>query len=98
LRWVKDRLPEDIDEPDRTWLALAAYNVGYGHLRDARKLAEKQGKSPDRWSQLKEVLPLLAQAKYYRQTEYGYARGREPVQYVQRIRQYHGILERWFEG
>jgi membrane-bound lytic murein transglycosylase F len=96
LRWLKDRLPEHIEDPDRTWLALAAYNVGYGHLTDARKLARKRGKDPDRWEQLQQVLPLLAQRKYYRQTQYGYARGREPVIYVQRIRQYRHILEKRF--
>lgn len=96
LRWLKDRLPEHIEDPDRTWLALAAYNVGYGHLTDARKLARKMDKDPDRWEQLQEVLPLLAQRKYYRQTQYGYARGHEPVIYVQRIRQYQEILEKRF--
>lgn len=97
LRWVKDRLPDHIKEPDRTWLALAAYNVGYGHLTDARKLARKLDKDPNSWSQLQEVLPLLAQRKYYKQTQYGYARGREPVAYVRHIRQYRGILEQYFD-
>ena len=46
---IRSRIPERIDEPDRTWFALAAYNVGFGHLEDARKLAQNEGADPDRW-------------------------------------------------
>lgn len=88
----KDRLPERISEPDRTWLALAAYNVGYGHLEDARVLTQKRGGNPDKWLDVKEALPLLAQKKWYQQTKYGYARGQEPVRYVENIRSYYDIL------
>ncbi|MBU1191654.1 MAG: membrane-bound lytic murein transglycosylase MltF [Gammaproteobacteria bacterium] len=88
----KDRLPDRISEPDRTWLALAAYNVGYGHLEDARVLTQKRGGNPDKWLDVKEALPLLAQKKWYKQTKYGYARGQEPVRYVENIRSYYDIL------
>lgn len=88
LRRVYDRLPEGIIEPDRTWMALAAYNVGFYHLKDARLLAERQGKNPDSWADLRGVLPLLSQRKYYKTLRYGYARGGEPVRYVQRIRDF----------
>ena len=80
--------------PDRSWLALAAYNVGRGHLHDAQTLARRLGKNPYVWSDLKEVLPLLSQKKFYKTLKYGYARGREPVRYVQRIRNYRDILEK----
>ena len=89
---IKKRIPERISEPDRTWLALAAYNVGFGHLEDARILTEKGGKDPDKWVDVKEFLPLLQKKKYYKQTRYGYARGNEPVIYVQNIRRYYDVL------
>ncbi len=86
------RLPAEIREPDRTWIALAAYNVGLGHVEDIRQLAVRQGKNPNLWYELKNLLPLLSVEKYYREFEHGYARGMEPVQYVQRIRHYHDLL------
>ncbi|HEY9199774.1 MAG TPA: membrane-bound lytic murein transglycosylase MltF [Gammaproteobacteria bacterium] len=92
LRLLKDRLPERITEPDRTWLALAAYNVGYGHLEDARVLTQKRGGDPDKWIDVKDVLPLLTQKQWYSQTRNGYARGYEPVRYVENIRSYYDIL------
>jgi membrane-bound lytic murein transglycosylase F len=64
-----------------------------GHLYDARKLARRLGKNPDLWVELKEVLPLLARRQYYRTLKYGYARGSEPVRYVQRIRDFQDVLE-----
>ena len=89
---VRDKIPERIGEPDRTWLALAAYNVGFGHLEDARKITEYQGADPDKWIDVMERLPYLSQQQYYKYTRHGYARGREPVQYVQNIRSYYDIL------
>jgi membrane-bound lytic murein transglycosylase F len=87
-----NRIHERIQEPDRTWFALAAYNIGYGHLEDARKIAVQLGKNPDQWSEIKEVLPLLRKKKYYKATRYGYARGEEPVNYVTNIRRYYETL------
>lgn len=92
IRMLKDRLPPRIVDPDRTWLALAAYNVGYGHLEDARVLTQKRGGNPDKWMDVKDALPLLTQKKWYSQTRYGYARGHEPVRYVENIRSYYDIL------
>jgi len=89
---IKGRIAKRITEPDRTWFALAAYNVGYGHLEDARILTEKGSKDPDKWLDVKEFLPLLQKKKYYKQTRYGYARGNEPVMYVQNIRRYYDVL------
>jgi membrane-bound lytic murein transglycosylase F len=89
---IRARISQTIPEPDRTWFALAAYNVGYYHLEDARMLTEKYGKDPDKWVDVKEFLPLLQQKKYYKQTRYGYARGNEPVIYVQNIRRYFDVL------
>lgn len=89
---MKNRLPERITEPDRTWLALAAYNIGLGHLEDARVLTEKNGGNPDRWADVRENLPLLAKKQWFSQTRYGYARGGEPVRYVGNIRRYYDIM------
>jgi membrane-bound lytic murein transglycosylase F len=89
---LRGRLPDEITEPDRTWIALAAYNVGMGHVYDARNLARELGINPDLWHDFRDVLPLLSQKKYYKNLRYGYARGSEPVRYVQRIRNYHDML------
>ncbi len=86
------RFPEEIEEPDRTWFALAAYNVGFGHVEDARIITETRGGDPNRWIDVKENLPLLARKKWYKTTKYGYARGWEPVKYVENIRRYHAFL------
>lgn len=88
----RERLPEAIPEPDRSYLALAAYNVGRAHLLDARKLARDLGRDPDSWAHMREVLPLLTEPRYYKQLKYGYARGHEPVHYVQRIRNYRDVI------
>jgi len=92
LASIKQKLPERIEDPDRTWLALAAYNTGFGHLEDARILAQDAGADPDKWADVKKFLPLLSQKKWYKKTRYGYARGREPVRYVENIRSYYDIL------
>ncbi len=87
------RLPDNIKEPDKTRFALAAYNMGYGHLSDARKLCKKRGLDNTKWANLKQVLPLLQRSKWHKQTRYGYARGKEAVNYVQNIRKYYDILK-----
>lgn len=92
LRQVSDAIPERIPEPDRTWLALAAYNVGSGHLEDARRITQHRGFDPDRWAHVRESLPLLAQERWYSGTRYGYARGWEPVRFVDNIRRYYEVM------
>jgi len=92
LRDLKGKLPARITEPDRTWLALAAFNIGLGHLEDARILAHRQKLNPDLWSDVKKVLPLLAVPEYYAQARQGYARGGMPVAFVDRVRAYYDIL------
>ena len=93
---MKNMFDEAVTEPDRSWMALAAYNVGRGHFRDAQGLARKLGKNPNLWIDMKEVLPLLSEKEYYKDLTYGYARGNEPVQYVTRIRDYDDILVQYF--
>jgi membrane-bound lytic murein transglycosylase F len=89
-----ERIPEEVQGEDRLWFALAAYNVGFGHLQDARALAERLDQDPNRWHSVKTVLPLLSRKQYYRSLKHGYARGSEPVEYVERIRSYRDMLER----
>ncbi len=93
LAGLIDRIPLSVQPNDRYLFALAAYNVGFGHLTDARRLATELGKNPDSWHDLKSVLPLLNQPKYYPKLTFGYARGMEPVRYVERIINYRDILE-----
>jgi membrane-bound lytic murein transglycosylase F len=88
-----ERVADTVAEPDRTWMALAAYNVGFNHVKDARMIVERLGGNPDSWVDLSEALPLLAQRKWYTQLPYGYARGWEPVLYVNNIRAYYNILK-----
>ena len=92
LARIKARLPESIQEPDRTWFALAAYNVGYGHLQDARKITRELGEDSEAWINVRHSLKRLAQQSWYSKTKHGYARGWEPVLYVENIRNYYDIL------
>jgi membrane-bound lytic murein transglycosylase F len=93
LARMRETIPRRIPEPDRTWFAVASYNVGYGHLEDARVIAEATGRNPDRWEDVREVLPLLSQERWYTRTKRGYARGWEPVRYVENVQAYLNILE-----
>ena len=87
-----NQLPAHIPQPDRTWMALAAYNVGINHLEDARIITQEQGGNPDSWKDVRKRLPLLAMHSWYSKAKYGYARGYEPVEYVKRIRTYYDVL------
>lgn len=92
---LKDTIPEDIPEPDRTYMALAAYNIGYAHLEDARVLAQRLKLNPDSWADIKKTLVLLNNPDYYSNAKYGYASGGAPVIFVESIRSYQRILERY---
>ena len=92
-----ERIADSVEEPDRTWMALAAYNVGFNHIKDARQIVEWQGGDPDTWIDISKALPLLAKREWYSRVKYGYARGWEPVLYVNNIRSYYNIL-RWISA
>ncbi len=94
FRLVERTIPGRIPDPDRTWLTLAAYNVGYGHLEDARILTQRRGQDPDSWPDVRANLPLLAQERYYATLRRGYARGWEPVGFVRNVQTYAELL-RW---
>ncbi len=93
LAHVESRLGGDIRRSDRIWFALAAYNIGLFHLRDAIGLTRKLGKDPSKWSDVAQVLPLLSEKRYYKHLHYGYARGLEAVRYVRRVRSFANILQ-----
>lgn len=87
MDWVRDRFPADLPVDERVWFSLAGYNVGVGHVRDARSLARRQGWDPDTWfGSVENAMLLLSNPKYHRHARFGYARGREPVNYVRHIR------------
>ncbi|HIP14445.1 MAG TPA: membrane-bound lytic murein transglycosylase MltF [Sulfurimonas autotrophica] len=91
-------VPKEVEGENRLKFALAAYNIGMGHIKDAQKLAKKLGLNQNVWSDLKIVLPLLSQKKYYKTLKYGYARGVEPVKYVESIYNYKDILDKQNEA
>lgn len=93
IKQMIKQVPEEVKGENRLKFALAAYNVGMGHVTDAQELAKKIGLNQNVWNDLKRVLPLLSQKKYYRTLKYGYARGSEPVKYVDSIYDYRDILE-----
>lgn len=93
LKNLLARIPARVtNEEDRLYMALAAYNVGLGHLEDARVLTEKNGDDPNKWDDVRKYLPLLSKRQYYTKTRHGYARGWEPVAYVKKVRNYHKIM------
>jgi len=94
INLLKDALPHETKEPDRTWLALAAYNIGPGHFNAARTIAKQLGADPLAWYEMKRILPLLAKPKYYERLKSGRARGGEAVILVENIRSYYDILVR----
>jgi len=93
IKWLYDRFEkENLDEEEKLKFILASYNVGYGHIKDARKLAKKFGKDPDKWDgNVDYYLLNKSKPKFYRDpvVKYGYCRGKEPYNYV------YSILERY---
>jgi membrane-bound lytic murein transglycosylase F len=96
LDWLRDRFEEDLRVQDRMWFTLAAFNAGIGHVRDARRLADRLGLNRDRWfDNVEQAMLKLSQPKYYRNARFGYVRGHEPVQYVRAIRERYQAYILW---
>ena len=93
LAYMRERIPARIRDPDRTWLAMAAYNIGIGHLEDARIITQMRKKNPDRWSEVRVNLPRLQEQRWYSRVKHGYARGEETAQFVERVSQFSSLLE-----
>lgn len=83
LSRLMEKMPSSIAPDDKIWFALVAYNMGYSHMLDARKLTAAQKGNPDSWADVKQRLPMLNN-----KTNYGYARGTQAYNYVENIRRY----------
>lgn len=93
LSYMRERVPQRIGDPDRTWLAIAAYNIGIGHLEDARVLTQMRKKNPDRWPDVRANLPRLSDPRWHTLLKHGFANGAETAQFVERVSQFAAILE-----
>jgi membrane-bound lytic murein transglycosylase F len=89
---VRAQIPARIPEPDRSWFAVAAYNIGYGHLESARVIAQMRGRNPDRWADVRDSLPLLSDPVWHARVKTGYARGWEAAYTVDRVQQFASVL------
>lgn len=94
LARVLDKFPERIPAEDRMLMAIAAYNIGFGHVEDARIITESQDADKDSWEDVSEHLPLLTDERWYPHLKRGYAQGSVPVQYVENVRHYYWLLDR----
>ncbi|MEI7974190.1 MAG: transglycosylase SLT domain-containing protein [Bdellovibrio sp.] len=92
LKFLLDQQPRELHPRDRLLLALAAYNVGFGHLKDAQALAVERGKNPFSWREVKSVLPLLTEPSIAQNLKFGLARGFEPIDFVNRVLSYYDFL------
>ncbi len=89
LKWIEKQFDDaGMAEEEKTKFMLASYNVGFGHVSDARKLAKKNGKDENTWSESTDTFMILkANPQYYHDpvVKYGYCRGNEPYNYVVHI-------------
>lgn len=92
FRYMRDKIPDRITEPDKTLFALAAYNIGYGHLEDARILTQKAGKDPDQWKEVEPFLEKLNNPMLEHELNYGNANGKTAVLYVNNIMTYKQLM------
>jgi membrane-bound lytic murein transglycosylase F len=92
LLHMKERIPKRIRDPDRTLLAMAAYNIGIGHLEDARIITQMRKMNPDSWADVRANLPRLSDPVWHKRVKRGYANGRETAQFVERVAQFAAIL------
>ena len=90
---VREQIPKRIREPDRSWFAIASYNMGYGHLEDARIITQTRGGNPDLWEDVGANLPLLSDEAWYLTAKNGSARGWEAFYTVERVREFAKVLE-----
>lgn len=96
LKYLFDKTPAKLNANQRWALSLSAYNIGWGHLRDAHRLALKLKKDPYNWTDLKTILPKLENEKYYSELTYGFARGNETVVFVDKVFNYYNLMNSTF--
>jgi membrane-bound lytic murein transglycosylase F len=101
VQWLDERLSDIKDKNERKKFVLAAYNVGLGHVMDARALAVKNGKNPNVWTNnVADFLLSKSDPKFYTDpvVKYGYCRGTEAFRYVtdimDRYQHYKNLIER----
>ncbi len=89
LGQLEEKLSDVTDRTERQNLALASYNGGYNHIRDAMRLCQRDGLNPHRWADVQQYVLRLREPKYYQDTlvRYGYMRGQETAEYVDKIRE-----------
>lgn len=92
-----NKMDDKIAEDQKILYALAAYNMGYSHLLDARQLALMQNKDPNDWRVINDILPLLTQKEYYSKLKYGYARAYQAMNYVKGVQRYYLALNYYFD-
>ena len=95
LALMIDQMSSKLVEPDKTWMALAAYNQGQGHLEDARVLAQRRQLSTVAWSDVRKIMPLLSSSEHHSTVKHGFCRGGEAVIFVENIRTYYDILQKY---
>lgn len=92
LRYMQRKMPNRITKANRILFALAAYNIGYGHLEDARILTQKAGGNPDEWLDVEPYLAQLNNPNIEHQLKYGNADGTTAVIYVNNIMTYKQLM------
>lgn len=95
INLMVDTIPDRVPQPDRIYMALASYNIGYAHVEDARVLAQRLKLNPNSWADVKKTLVMLNNPSYYVNARYGYCNCGQPVIFVESIRSYHSILLRY---
>jgi membrane-bound lytic murein transglycosylase F len=95
INMMVETVPERVPEPDRTYMALASYNIGYAHVEDARVLAQRLKLNPNSWADVKKTLLMLNNPDYHVNAKYGYCGCGQPIIFVESIRSYHNILMRY---
>lgn len=95
LAKLRDLVPLNVPEPDRTWMAIAAYNAGFGHFEDARELARQYRLNPDLWVSMKRTFLMLSQPRYFTKSTHGFMRGGETVIFTENVRAYYALLQRF---
>ena len=88
LQWTSERFANDMPLSEKIYFALAAYNAGFGHVKDAQRLAKRMNLRSDKWfNHVEKAMLLLQKPEYYKKSRFGYCRGSEPVNYVREIQQ-----------
>jgi membrane-bound lytic murein transglycosylase F len=78
-------MPIILDKTERLKFVLGSYNIGVGHVMDARKLAMKYNRDPSIWNDnvdyflMKKSNPLFYNDPV---VKFGYCRGEESLNFV----------------